>query len=291
MSKIIFVAAPDGARTEYTEQHLKNLWEQGLLKPDSLYWTEGMSEWRSLREYFPEGQYYVAPVSSQPFQDIGNSKPVFEYSTTRTFIKDPRGLTKVLVGMLWIGIVLDVIAIASSFLQVQLLSSTFTDAQAEENDAREGLVGVVQLGLYLVTAITFLTWTHRAYRNSQGFASQPLRFSPGWAVGSFFVPFLNLVRPYQCMKEIWQVSQNPTNHSSVSASVLLRSWWFLWLVGGFLGQIEFRLAASSTSVDALRSLTVFSIFTALISLVLTLVVILLLKKILQGQEKLVSGDR
>lgn len=93
------------------------------------------------------------------------------------------------------------------------------------------------------------------------------------------------------MKEIWQVSQNPANHSSVSASVLLRCWWFLWLAGGFLGQIEFRLATRSTGVDELRSLSALSIFTSLISLVLTLVVILLLKKILQGQEKLVSGDR
>lgn len=291
MSNIIFVAAPDGSRTEYTEQHLKNLWAQGLLKPDSLYWTEGMSEWRSLREYFPEGQYYVSNTPP-PLHADSSGQPVFEYlgrSTARSFAKDPRQITKILVGMLWLGMLIDVVGLASAAMQLQMLTSSYTDAEAEANDTRQMMVGLVQLALYIVTGITFLTWTHRAYRNSQGFAANPLRFSPGWAVGSYFVPFLNLVRPYQCMKEIWQVSQNPRNHISVASSALLRWWWFLWLSAGFLGQIEFRLAGGATDVDSLRNLTVLSLVTTSSSVLVTLVVIKLIKNIISGQQQIVEG--
>ena len=33
-----------------------------------------------------------------------------------------------------------------------------------------------------------------------------LKYTPKWAVGCFFVPFLNLVMPYQVVREIWKAS-------------------------------------------------------------------------------------
>jgi len=41
-----------------------------------------------------------------------------------------------------------------------------------------------------------------------GLASAPVgtresRFTPGWAVGYWFVPFVNLVRPYQIVADLW----------------------------------------------------------------------------------------
>ena len=65
---------------------------------------------------------------------------------------------------------------------------------------------LAQLGSFFMTALFFLLWTYRSYRHLSALSDRDLRFSPGWAVGWFFVPIMNLFRPYQVMKEMWRKS-------------------------------------------------------------------------------------
>src|SRR6266571_8305121 len=112
------------------------------------------------------------------------------------------------VGLLIAGICLDVVATVSGSLQVSLVNrvlsgETITTAEAASNDSRQQLIGVFQIILYVATAVVFLMWLSRSYRNLSALSSSPRAYSPGWAVGSFFVPFLNLVRPLQIVRELW----------------------------------------------------------------------------------------
>src|SRR5664279_2860174 len=50
---------------------------------------------------------------------------------------------------------------------------------------------------YVAGSVCFSMWFHRAYRNLPTLVNGQLLTTPGWAVGSFFIPFLNLFRPYQ----------------------------------------------------------------------------------------------
>ena len=56
--------------------------------------------------------------------------------------------------------------------------------------------------VWLGTATAVLMWVHRAYRNLPALGARDMAYSPGWAVGWWFIPFLNLVRPYQVVREI-----------------------------------------------------------------------------------------
>ena len=60
--------------------------------------------------------------------------------------------------------------------------------------------------------------------------SPGLRFTPGWAVGWYFVPIANLWKPYQAMKEIWRASKNPGNWQAETTSGFLGWWWFWWII-------------------------------------------------------------
>ena len=77
------------------------------------------------------------------------------------------------------------------------------EARAEGIDARQAMIGVVQVGLFLACAIVFSMWFHRAHKNLKAGGLNDLQYTPGWAVGGFFVPFLNLVRPFQLINEVW----------------------------------------------------------------------------------------
>lgn len=69
-----------------------------------------------------------------------------------------------------------------------------------------GSVGFIQLIAFLSTAVYFLQWFSRAYNNLYIVGAR-LRFEKGWAIGAWFVPILNYIRPYRIMQEIWVETQ------------------------------------------------------------------------------------
>jgi len=97
-----------------------------------------------------------------------------------------------------------------------------------------GLIGLVQAGVQLALIILFCIWIPRANRNARALGATGMRFTPGWSVGWYFIPIMNLFRPYQAMKEIWvaSVPSDATPRQRRAGSPLLGWWWALWLVSG-----------------------------------------------------------
>ena len=89
----------------------------------------------------------------------------------------------------------------------------------------------------LVTAAGFIPWFFVAYRNVERRGMQ-LRFTRGWAIGSWFIPFFNLVRPKQIANDLWRGSCSGSGSldplQSRSVSPLVHWWWALYLVGGLV---------------------------------------------------------
>lgn len=106
------------------------------------------------------------------------------------------------------------------------------------------LVAVLELIVYVATVIFFLMWLYRAYSNLRAFnRSRRLDHSPGWAVGSFFIPFVNLVIPYRAVKEVWQKSETSDEEflSEPGPPVWFPIWWMFWLLSSFANNISMRL--------------------------------------------------
>ena len=55
-------------------------------------------------------------------------------------------------------------------------------------------------------AIAWCVWQHRAHANLWAFARSGLRFTPGWAVGWWFVPIASLWKPFEAVRELWKAS-------------------------------------------------------------------------------------
>ena len=106
------------------------------------------------------------------------------------------------------------------------------------------LLALLDFFIYLATVVFFLMWLYRAYNNLRAFNQwSRLDSSAGWAVGSFFIPFVNLVAPYRAVKEVWQKSW-PADEALLSAPSPPASfplWWLFWLLSNFANNISFRL--------------------------------------------------
>ncbi len=113
------------------------------------------------------------------------------------------------------------------------------------SDIIQAIIAIMFLIVYLVAGTSFLIWTYRIVRNAHTLTYRPLQYSPGWAVGYYFVPILNLFRPFQALSEAHRVSKNPGDWAAAPGSHLLGWWWAMYIISNIAGQISFRLSMAN----------------------------------------------
>lgn len=196
---------------------------------------------------------------------------------------------------LGIFVLIDIIAIWSDYLQIQLINRVLngeivTIAEATANDDRQAAIGVFYLLLYLITALFFCLWIYRAHKNLPSLNAGDLKYTPGWAVGGFFVPIWNLFRPYQVMQEIWKASDPSVNTydklawKQAPASYFVRFWWALWIIEHFIGRFGFRLAFYSNTIEELLTLSWMTLIASSIDILAALLAIIVIQSIAKRQQ-------
>jgi hypothetical protein len=277
----IYLRYPDGQMTQRTEEEVRRLWMEGLMPSGTIYWQEGMPEWKPVTQWLGE-----SPVTSERPVPGKSENGIFSYH----FLLDPAGLTRFLQRLLWISVVVACIALiddAVEFVQVQV--GQVSPDQVANNDPIQGIVGLLQSGLGIVTGITFLKWIYRAYKNIQGFGAEGLRFSPGWAVGYYFIPILSLIRPVQVMSEIWRASDDPRDWPRRPGSWLIASWWTLFLLYTGVTQVSLEIAIQASTNDQWTLAAVLAILGDLFSIPLSIAALRLVTEVYRRQKALVKG--
>lgn len=206
----------------------------------------------------------------------------------------------------WIFIalmILNIIAVLSGYAEAELLNRAIsggivTEAEAMSNDTRQALIGFVQFALYVAAGVAFLIWIHRAHRNLPSLHAADLRFTPGWAVGWFFVPIMSLFRPYQVASEIWKASDpnvdtiDNTSWKNSATSPIVGWWWAFFLITSYLGLFAARAILSGEELSDLLTATYAYMVSDAIDVVGILITILMVRRISQFQEtknKLISS--
>jgi hypothetical protein len=103
--------------------------------------------------------------------------------------------------------------------------------------------------LLVATAVAFLLWLYQARVNLRAFGVRRPRFPRGATVWSFLIPLINLFRPYQVMREIWQASDpgnlDAFNWRSLRVPPLLWIWW-----GCFVAALSLQVLALLTNLGS-----------------------------------------
>jgi hypothetical protein len=136
---------------------------------------------------------------------------------------------------------------AMSFVvDVTLLRASGADLEADTALAL-GLVGggLATIVVALFAAVAYCVWLYAAAKNTRSLGEGFLQASPGWCVGSFFVPFANLYLPYRAVREIFEASDPARFGAGASpkrpGEWILRLWWGAWIVANILGNVSMRL--------------------------------------------------
>jgi hypothetical protein len=271
--RIIHVQGASGEIAELDEAAFAAGLRAGEIGQDAWYWTDGLAAW--------------APVSQYKFEEPADLESRVVYQ----FKKDPKRLTKALVFFLCCSAVFGILSIASDLGQVALLQqATITEAQIDANDNRQALITIGYILTNLCTGVVFLMWIHRANANSHAFGAAEMQFTPGWSVGYYFIPFVNLFRPYQVMCEIRQVSVNPRGWQKVPGTALVGCWWALWIFSGLMGRVRSGAYKGAEDIEALQMATGTSILAELVWIPLCIVAIVLVRSVYRNQLALVSNS-
>jgi len=107
-------------------------------------------------------------------------------------------------------------------------------------------VGIPFLLAFLASIVLVACWIYRASANAHALSAD-MTIRPGWAVGWFFVPFANLVMPYQAMKETWRESHEAAGRYEEAQSPIVGWWWGLWICGNVLARLGSLFGAGTDS--------------------------------------------
>lgn len=116
--------------------------------------------------------------------------------------------------------------------------------------------------LALICAIFFILWFRRAYYNLSQLVLN-VSYSDGWAAGAWFVPIVNLFRPYKIMKELYEKTESLFIKKNIkfesdfkSNSVLI--WWIFWIASYITGNIVYHFEKSDNySIEDLQNILIF----------------------------------
>jgi hypothetical protein len=187
---------------------------------------------------------------------------------------------KAAIILVYIVMALDVLSAVSGVMQYQLLERAngiegISTEEANANDLREQILGIIYLAANLVAIIMFIRWFRRAYYNLHQLPVS-VTYTEGWAAGAWFVPILNLFRPYRIMKELYTESRSFLQRREVSFTHLTSTtavgiWWALWVLSSFIGQFVFRYTMRADTIDEMITSTIAGIIGNIVGIPLGLV--------------------
>jgi hypothetical protein len=155
-------------------------------------------------------------------------------------------------------------------------------------DQRAVPLAVAQTVMWIAAVIAFCLMVGRASRNAHAFGQMALEFTPGWAVGIFFVPVVALWRPYQAVKEIWIASEPRLDIPPVlrggAVSALLPAWWATFLIHELGGRLAARASRNRHAAADFVVAGYSDVVSAVLTIVASVVAIVLVRALARRQD-------
>ena len=122
----------------------------------------------------------------------------------------------------------------SSAVDCRPIDATAAAAAIHRLDVRALTTLIVDAVVLLAAVIAWCVWQHRAQRLAgERLLTPGLKYTPGWAVGWWFVPFANYGMPAATMAELWRASGGDAGSAVDWRSRKLPAyfgwWWGFWV--------------------------------------------------------------
>jgi hypothetical protein len=202
--------------------------------------------------------------------------------------RDPTTLTRWLKIVLYVGIGLTVISLASGLMELKLLhdlagGATLAPGAADSNDLRQRVIGAIRFVEIVTAIVVFTMWIYRANHNARQLGAVGMEFTPGWSVGWYFIPIANLWKPYEAMREIWKASAAPAQWKDQPRGEILPWWWGFFLISNILNHMALRLSLRAETLQQITTASTTSVVADAVDLVSSVIALILVGQIYRMQ--------
>lgn len=264
----------DALKKNSTEELIKIITNlRNEYDPEAVIAAEKELEYRNINVMEIRNDYHASEAEKQ------NQKYYNNHS-----LKNNEKRSKTAILLIWIVLTLALITLISDYLQYELLQAitngeSITQETAEANDMRQRIVAIIFIVFWIISAITFIQWFRRAYYNIHTKVAN-LSYPDRWAASVWFIPIINLYRPYQIMKELFQETTNLLNnkigeYSENNKTYILGFWWALWITHNVIDGIIFRM--KTETITEITSSTELNMIGSIIMIPLALITIKMIK--------------
>jgi hypothetical protein len=193
---------------------------------------------------------------------------------------------------------LDVVSALADYYQYSLLIDLqdgifVSDDKLQSNDLLQQGIGIIYLVAFISSAVFFILWFRRAYYNL-GVRTDNTYYSEGWAAGSWFLPIISLIRPFQIMKELdedtSELLSKATKNDVNTNSFLIGTWWTLWIITNYIGHAVIKRVFQGETIENYINLTLLDMITCCFGIPLALVTVYMIKNYANKEADLVAEE-
>ena len=208
---------------------------------------------------------------------------MFESGSSRA--KWAANFMKVVLVFMALSLIINILTVISP-PDVQRMESGQIDSSSLGLLAIAGLIGIGFFVAFIVTIVLYLMWLHRAYKNLQALGQQT-DYSPGWAVGYWFIPFINLVMPYKIVNELYEKSNFQGNNSSSIVAI----WWLTYILSGIIGWMANKITFGTKASEAIATAAMVDIVSDTLLIIAGCACIKIINTVDEMQEERVGGSQ
>jgi hypothetical protein len=157
-----------------------------------------------------------------------------------------------------------------------------------------GLAALPLVLLLLVNLVVWFFWLHRSYSNLRLIGHKVTDHTTRWAVGSWFIPFVNIFSAYQVMKELWWRSENANSGfygPGMPGPGAVAGWWAAYLGSAFLTRLSSRSFMAEMGAHYVTMLDLASSVLDIVSAVLAFLIVRQIRDFQSHWPTLAAGDQ
>ncbi len=174
-----------------------------------------------------------------------------------SYLRSPIGLGRAAAALLGLVIAVDLFAVYADLVLYDVTGDLMDGASGgavtrrlDDANSLNSVAAGVQAGSLVVCAIVYLCWFVRVRANAGVFDPNAQSMKPWWAVGGWFVPFVNLWYPRRITRDIWDASSPVGARTSY---LLVNAWWTLWIVSLLADRVGSAQSGDADTADGIHA--------------------------------------